>query len=117
MIEELPELKLQRVYCMDKIEDLIEIIEMHGFSDASELDFGCCIYLKFVKRSGEITISFVTAKSQLVSKKKTSTIHRLELMGNFMLSKLVVNVSRALGTDEHQKSNLLERFPSLFIMD
>ena len=72
--------------------------ELHGFSDASELCYAACLYFKFVKSNGDMQISLVTAKSRLVPKRKEKnssekkyTVPRLELMGNFLLSKLVVS--------------------------
>ena len=49
-IQQIPKLQIRRTYCMDKLEDLMEYTEMHGFSDASEMAFGCCIYFKFIKK-------------------------------------------------------------------
>ena len=49
-IQQMPELIIPRAYCINTVSDPIQFIEMHGFSDASELAFGACIYLKFVKK-------------------------------------------------------------------
>ena len=98
-LNNLPEVTLSRAYCINNFEDPFEKIEMYGFADSSMIAFGCCIYLKFTKKSGEVSVSFVTAKTQLVARNKAVTIHRLELLGNLMLSKLVVNVSQALETE------------------
>ena len=98
-IQNCPELVIQRAYCYDKIEDPITHVEMHGFSDASMVAFGVCVYLRFIKRSGNTSVSFVASKSQIVAKNSSKTIHRLELLGNFMLMKLIVSVTRALGTE------------------
>ena len=79
--------------------------ELHGFSDASELCWAACIYLKFIKSNNDVQVSLVTAKSRLVPRRKKHsienkyTIPRLELQGNFLLSKVVVNVIEALRDD------------------
>ena len=44
-------LQIRCTYCMDKLEDLLGYTERHGFSDASEITYGCCIYFKFIKKS------------------------------------------------------------------
>ena len=90
------EVIIPRCYCITDVNDPIISTELHGFSDASESAFGACIYLKFVKESGNVTVSFVTSKSRIAPIKAKHTIPRLELLGNFILSKLVVSVSKAL---------------------
>lgn len=52
--------------------------ELHVFSDASEVAYGCCIYLRCVGVSGEVTVTLVAAKSY-VAPIKQQTIPRLEL--------------------------------------
>ena len=109
IVEEFRKVKtvvVPRCYCRTNPDNPIVKTELHGFSDSSEKCFAACIYFKFEKSNGEVQISLVTAKSRLVPKQKMShqkkyTIPRLELMGNFLLSKLVVSVMEAL-TDEIQ---------------
>ena len=87
---------IPRCYCHNEVNDPIKVIELHGFSDASALAFGACIYLKFIKVSGNRKVVFVTSKSRIAPSKSKHTIPRLELLGNFILSRLVVSVSGAL---------------------
>ena len=87
---------IDRCYCVYKVHDPTESVKLIGFSDASKIAYGCCIYFKFVRRSGEIKIRFVTSKSRIVPMKKTVTIPRLELLGNLLLSRLVVSVTSAV---------------------
>ena len=80
--------------------------ELYGFSDASLLCYAACIFLRFIKRDGDVKVSFVTAKSRLtpIKKDKNCNIPRLELMGNLFFSKLVINfvnsVSEEINIDE-----------------
>ena len=69
---------------------------MHGFSDASTLAYGACIYIKSVSKAGNIKISFVTSKPRLVSLKKKLSAPRLELLWNLILAKLINVVYNAL---------------------
>ena len=73
---------------------------MYGFPDASILAYGGCIYLKFVTSTGKITILFLTSKSRIIPVKKIDLpVPRLELLGNFVLSKLMVNALSTLESD------------------
>ena len=47
-------------------------------------------------KNGFIKVAFVAAKSRVVPTSKKLTVPRLELLGNLLLSRLVVNVLRAL---------------------
>ena len=87
---------LERCYFLYDMNDLIEFIYLHGLSDASTLAQGACVYIKFVSKAGNVKISFVTSKPCLVPLKKKLSSPRLELLGNFILSKLLNVVYNAL---------------------
>ena len=86
------EIIIPRCYCCNKHADAIINIELHCFSDSSELAYGGCIYLKFILSSGAVKVTLVTSKTRIVPLNKKITIPRLELLGNLLLSKLVVSV-------------------------
>ena len=67
----------------------MEKVYLHGFSDASERAYTACVYIKSITKSGNTKIKLVAAKNRLVPSKKNLTIPRLELLGNFILSKLM----------------------------
>ena len=90
------EINIDRCYCLTRIYDPFVEITLHGFSDASEKAYGCCIYLKFVTVTGYTKVSLVTSKSRIAPCRKTLTIPRLELMGNLLLSRLTYSVLKAL---------------------
>ena len=79
----------------DSENNNVEKIELHGFSDASYQNYGACIYLKTFFKSGEISVHLITSKSRLAPIKGT-TIPRLELLGNLLLSRLMNSVEKAL---------------------
>ena len=58
-------INVQRCYCVYDVNDPTESIQLIGFSDASEMAYGCCIYFRFVKKSGELKVVFVTSKSRI----------------------------------------------------
>ncbi|XP_011859572.1 PREDICTED: uncharacterized protein LOC105557047, partial [Vollenhovia emeryi] len=72
-----------------------ELVELHGFSDASEGAYGACVYLRSINREGVVTIRLICAKSK-VAPLKTICIPRLELCGALLLSNLAKSVSQAL---------------------
>lgn len=61
--------------------------ELHHFSDASELAYGSCTYVRSVLPSGEITISLVMSKSR-VAPLKRSSVPRLELEAAVLSAKV-----------------------------
>ena len=73
--------------------DQLEKLELHGFSDASLQNY--CMYLKLIFKSGTISVNLVNSKSRLAPI-KGSTIPRLELLGNLLLSRLMDSVKKAL---------------------
>ena len=103
---------IPRCYCLNSPNNPTVRREPHGFSDASELCYAVCIYIKFIESNGDVQILLATSKSRLVSRQKKHhpnenkyTMPRLELLGNFLLSKLVVSVSEAV----YRSDILLER--------
>ena len=95
-VQNMNEIIIDRCYSIIEINDPVTSRILHGFSDASELAYGACIYLKTVKQSGNVDVCLVTSKSRVVSINKKYTIPRLELLGNYVLSKLFNVVSSAL---------------------
>ena len=103
---DMKEVIIPRCYCLNIPNNPIVRSELHGFSDASELCYAACIYFKFIKSNGDIQISLATSKSRLVPRQKKKrpnenkyTVLRLELLGNFLLSKLIVSIMEAVRND------------------
>ncbi|XP_071033033.1 uncharacterized protein [Parasteatoda tepidariorum] len=72
-----------------------DMIEIHGFADASEVVYGAVVYCKCVKNGQAATIKLIASKSR-VSPLKRVTIPRLELCASLLLAKLVKKVILAL---------------------
>ena len=70
-------------------------VELHGFSDASFQGYGACIYLRTLYESGDISVNLVSGKSRVAPLKET-TIPRMELLGNLILSRLMNTVHNTL---------------------
>ena len=69
--------------------------ELHGFSDASQRSYGVVIYFKSISKGGKVSVHLIASKSRLAPIKET-TIPRLELLGNLILSRLMNSVKNAL---------------------
>ena len=87
---------VDRCYFVRYIKDPAQYFILHSFSDASNNAYGAVIYLQTITRSGNVNLSFVTAKSRVTPLKGKFTIHRLELLGNLVLSNLIRAVNSAL---------------------
>lgn len=75
-------------------------VEIHGFSDASNLAMAAVVYLRVVDRSGEIKVNLVQAKTK-VAPLKHMTIPRLELTAVFLLSRLISRLRQSLNCNEN----------------
>ena len=71
-----------------------DIIEIHGFADASERAYGAVIYVRSVYEA-ETTVRLFYSKTRVAPLKERS-IHHLELCAALLLSEIVDKVSKSL---------------------
>ena len=69
--------------------------QLHVFTDASEIGYGACAYLRLVDESGNVSCKLVLGKSRVVPRKK-QTVPRLELTAAQIGAKLAACVQREL---------------------
>lgn len=72
--------------------------ELHGFSDASQVAYGACIYIRSLLPDGTATVKLISSKSKIASISPV-TIPRMELLAAVLLVRLVKKVSNALKID------------------
>ncbi|XP_028164080.1 uncharacterized protein LOC114355439 [Ostrinia furnacalis] len=70
-------------------------IELHAFSDASQLAYASSIYLRSIDASGHVLVRLLCAKTK-VAPLKAATIPRLELCGALLSARLSAKVLKAL---------------------
>ncbi|XP_075162856.1 uncharacterized protein LOC142235490 [Haematobia irritans] len=68
-------------------------LELHGFSDASNLAYGAVVYARMTDECGNINVQLMTAKSR-VAPLKSLSIPRLELLGACLLVELLDRVNK-----------------------
>ena len=91
---------INRCYFNDQEpRDYIVSYQLRGFSDASEKAYGCCIYLKCITKNSLISSSLICSKSRVAPFKRKLSIPYLELVGNLILSRLILTVLNALQGD------------------
>lgn len=78
------------------------LLELHGFCDASVSAYAAVVYVRVINAQGNITVSLVTSKTKVAPVKQQS-IPRLELMGAVLLSDLVTEVAEVMNIS---KSNI-----------
>ncbi|KAI8441259.1 hypothetical protein MSG28_014900 [Choristoneura fumiferana] len=100
--EELSKLTEFRLHRWTNHRSNATLVELHGFSDASNAAYAAVVYLRVIDAEGRVHVSLVTAKTRVAPIKQVS-IPRLELCGAVLLSKLLVDVSDVLGV---QKSHI-----------
>lgn len=75
-------------------------VQLHGFSDASDVAYGACLYSRVIHPSGSVTMRLICSKSRILPKKtgkgKPITTPRAELLGAVLLSKLVEKAVAAI---------------------
>ena len=75
-----------------------EVIELHGFSDASEKAYRAAFYARSVTAAGKVKVKLVTSKT-CVSPIKRVTIPRLQLNSAVLLTKSMHKVQTAVKMD------------------
>lgn len=73
-------------------------VQVHGFSDASEVAYGACIYLRSVNLDGSIMIRLLCARSR-VAPIKSLSLPRLALCGSLILAILYEKVKGSIRVD------------------
>jgi hypothetical protein len=76
-------------------EERLERLEIHGFSDAGEVAYGACIYLRSIDVQGKITTRLLCSKSREAPLKRLS-LPRLELCAAMLLADMYQASTRAL---------------------
>ncbi|XP_011859856.1 PREDICTED: uncharacterized protein LOC105557272 [Vollenhovia emeryi] len=70
-------------------------VELHGFSDASQLAMAAVIYAKVSGNDGKVSVQLICSKTKVAPIKKL-TIPRLELTAALLLARLMVHTVNAL---------------------
>ena len=76
-------------------EEKVTKVELHGFSDASELAYGACLYIRSIDVHGKIPTKLLCSKSRVAHPKRLS-LPRLELCAAVLLADMYQASSRAL---------------------
>ncbi|XP_011884112.1 PREDICTED: uncharacterized protein LOC105571257, partial [Vollenhovia emeryi] len=74
-------------------------IELHGFSDASQLAMAAAVYARIPQDDGTFSVQLVCSKTKIAPIKR-STIPRLELVAALLLARLIKTTVRALQLPE-----------------
>lgn len=75
-----------------------ETVQIHIFSDASQIAYGACAYIRSIDAVGSIKVALLTSKSRVAPLKRTS-IPRLELCGALVAAELYEKVKSSLQID------------------
>ncbi|XP_055918591.1 uncharacterized protein LOC129950692 [Eupeodes corollae] len=73
-----------------------ELIELHGFADASESAYAAAVYCRVKRTDGRVCTSLVCAKTRVAPVRKKLTIPKLELCGALLLTKLLSKTKESL---------------------
>nr|XP_040241675.2 uncharacterized protein LOC120961733 [Anopheles coluzzii] len=79
-------------------------IEVHGFSDASKRAYGAALYLRCIFPDGTASLRLLCSKSK-VAPVKPVTIPRMELLGAYLLARLISKVAGSI--DLHLRNIIL----------
>lgn len=93
--EQLTELSSIKIPRWLNVSSSTQTVEMHGFSDASNLAIAAVVYLRVVDSLGEIKVSLVQAKTKVAPLKRV-TIPRLKLNAAFLVSRLVAKLQHSV---------------------
>jgi hypothetical protein len=75
-------------------KEKLEKLKIHGFSDASELAYGACVYLQSIDVQGRITTRLLCSKSRVAPLKRLS-VPRWEHCAAMLLADVYKTSTRA----------------------
>ncbi|XP_058456571.1 uncharacterized protein LOC131433969 [Malaya genurostris] len=97
VLPEVEAIRIPRCYIGEAKSDEIETLEVHIFTDASDLAYGCVAYLRVVIR-GVVQCTLIMSRAKVAPLKRQS-IPRLELMGAVLGARLSQTI---LSTHSHK---------------
>ncbi|XP_062701721.1 uncharacterized protein LOC134285252 [Aedes albopictus] len=84
------------------LSDGMNLVELHGFADASDQAYGTCLYTSLVLPDGAVKMNLICSKSRILPKKtgkmKPITTPRAELLAALLLSREVTKVLNSVDT-------------------
>lgn len=86
--------------CYYPTENKLHSMQLHGFSDASELAYAGAVYMRVEDSSGNVHVALVTSKTKVAPIKRL-TIPRLELCGAHLLAQLLRHVQEVFRVPLH----------------
>jgi hypothetical protein len=102
-VDELTELNKFRIPRKLIISNLpINLIELHGFADASSKAYGAAVYAKATDVAGNSSVTLLCAKSRVAPIKKV-TLPRLELNAAVVLCALMSKINESLNLEINAK--------------
>ncbi|GFU98212.1 uncharacterized protein TNCV_3122551 [Trichonephila clavipes] len=96
--EEVPELNtfsIPRYYLGYALQNEIDNIQIHCFSDSSKKAYGTVVYLRIALKNGKTFTNFVASKCR-VAPLKTISLPRLELMGALLSARFSYKISKTI---------------------
>ena len=85
--------------CLVPTRFLDGAMELHHFSDSSQVAYGSCTYLRIMNASGEVRVSLLLAKGRVAPLKGAVTIPRLELCAAVLSVRHELKLRRELTLD------------------
>lgn len=70
------------------------VLQLHGFSDASQVAYSACVYSRVQDEHGKVIVSLLAAKTKVAPIKQQS-IPRLELCGAVLVTRLLLECRQA----------------------
>lgn len=86
----------RHIMCIDPVG-----IELHIFTDASQLAYGACAYVRTIDSESAVTVRLLCSKGKVAPVKPT-TIPRLELCGALLGAKLYAKINSSLRSPFHR---------------
>lgn len=99
--DDLSSLKAVRILRWINTSNDNQSVELHGFSDASNVAYAAVVYIRIIDQDEKIHVHLITSKTRVAPIKQVS-IPRLELCGAVLLAKLLNEVAEILGVPKTQ---------------